>query len=92
MSAFTKTIFSNEPILAEINSGVEKLQTRIVYPTGNPLSPAGDTEIGNGEYSFEVKPPAGYTTSCLAPASSDVSCSSAVATRTPPRQPCQTPV
>jgi hypothetical protein len=60
MSAFSSTIFSNEPILAEINRDVEQLQTRIVYPTGNPLSPAGDTEIGNGEYSFEVKPPAGY--------------------------------
>jgi hypothetical protein len=62
MSAFSSTIFNNEPILAEINRGVEKLQTRIVYPTGNPLSPAGDTEIGNGEYSFEAKPPQRATT------------------------------
>jgi hypothetical protein len=60
MSSFSSTIFSSEPILAEINRGVDKLQNRTIYPTGNPLSPAGDTDISNCEYSFEVKPPAGY--------------------------------
>jgi hypothetical protein len=60
MSSFATTIFNNEPMMSEINRGVEKLQTRIIYPMGNPLSPAGDTEIANAEYSFEVKPPNGF--------------------------------
>jgi hypothetical protein len=60
MSAFSTTIFNNAPMMSEINRGVEKLQTRIIYPTGNPLSPAGDTEIANMEFSFEVRPPNGY--------------------------------
>jgi hypothetical protein len=32
MSAFSTTIFNNEPMMGEINRGVEKLQTRIIYP------------------------------------------------------------
>jgi hypothetical protein len=60
MSSFSTTIFNNAPIISDINRGVEKLQTHIVYPTGNPLSPAGNTDISNQEYQFEVKPPAGF--------------------------------
>jgi hypothetical protein len=60
MSAFSSTIFSNAPILAEINRGVETLLTRPIYPMGNLLSPVGDTDISNQEYQFEVRPPTGY--------------------------------
>jgi hypothetical protein len=60
MSAFSSTIFNNAPLVSDINRGVEQLQTRIVYPTGNALSPAGTDDLANNTYSFDVKPPAGY--------------------------------
>jgi hypothetical protein len=71
MSAFSTTVFNNAPMLSEINRGVQQLQTKIIYPTGNPLSPAGDTDLANQEYSFEVRPPAGYY---LLPGSSQFRC------------------
>jgi hypothetical protein len=60
MSAFSSTIFNNEPQVSDINRGVAQLQNRIVYPSGNALSPAGTDDLANNTYSFEVKPPAGY--------------------------------